>query len=266
MRNYLRCWISLYFGIMLLGVIFIPTLSAHADAPAPTYMAFRFIFHVENISIVGGKLLNCDDENCNKYTQFENSLYCLEKNSCMAYSSDPNDNTLRSTKYHKIIVNFTDKTRESNVFTFQGGGEQYNVEVENDYLNVREDNSLLSHPLVLFCFTAAEFFTVSIELIVAAIYTKIIKVKKSFLLLVVLANILSLPIVWFIFRPIFSDDIIFWSVAESFVVIFEAAFMFLFGRRYEITLKQVSILSLLMNTASFLMGLIIVYWFIHLYK
>jgi len=95
----------------------------------------------------------------------------------MAYSSDPNDHTLQSTKYHKIIISFIDKTRESNAFTFQGGGERYNVEVENDYLTVSVDNSLLSNPLLLLCFAAAEFLTISVELFVATIYINLIKVK-----------------------------------------------------------------------------------------
>ena len=254
-----RYWISLFIGLILFAMILVPTHSSSADAIAPTYIGFHFYFNAENISILGGKLLLCSDASCNQYEEYNKGTFDCTKNNCIAL---PNTDELfveNFADYEKIIIFFTDKTRESNVFPFQGKVECYDVQVEKDKLIVAESNPPLSSFVEPTCFTGAVFLTILVETIIAAIYIKIIKIQKSFLLLVVLANIISLPIVWFVFRQIINNDAVYWIVSEIFAVTFEAAFMFLFGRKYGIGIKHASILSLVMNTASFLSGLVIVY-------
>jgi len=103
-----------------------------------------------------------------------------------------------------------------------------------------------------------------LETIIAAIYGKFIKSKASLPALVIGANAISLPIVWFVLRPVISNYTIYSIVAEVFAVIFESSFMAYFGRKQGFTVKHASILSFLMNGASFLAGVGINYWFSHL--
>jgi hypothetical protein len=253
-----RYWISV-IGLILFAIILVPTHSSSADAIAPTYIDFHFYFNGKNISILGGKLLLCSDESCHQYEEYNKGTFDCMQNNCIAIPNFDEFFVNNFGDYNKIIISFTDKTRESNVFPFQGKVECYDVQVEKDKLIVSESNPPLSSFVDPNCFTGAAFLTIVVETIVAAIYIKIIKIQKSFLLLVVLANIISLPIVWFFFRQIINNNVVYWIVSEVFAVAFEAAFMFLFGRKYGISAKHASILSLVMNTASFLSGLVIVY-------
>ena len=240
-------------------MILVPTRSSSADAIAPTYIGFHFYFNGENIAILGGKLFLCSDASCNQYKEYNKGTFNCIQNNCIAIPNTDEFFVENFADYDKIIISFTDKTRESNVFPFQGKVECYDVQVGKDKLIVTESNPPLSSFIDPTCFTGAAFLTILIETIIAAIYIKVIKIQKSFLLLVVLANIFSLPIVWFVFRQIINNDGVYWIVSEVFAVTFEAVFMFLFGRKYGIGIKHASILSLVMNTASFLSGLVIVY-------
>lgn len=102
--------------------------------------------------------------------------------------------------------------------------------------------------------------TIMIELLVAFIFLKIIKTKKKIsriLGFVLLANVISWPIAFIISLTfiLFSEmgAIIF---AELFAIIFEAFFIYLTNKKF-ITLKRSFGLSILINIASFVLGLLI---------
>ena len=105
-----------------------------------------------------------------------------------------------STDYYKIVITFKDKVRTSNVFTYRGGAGDYTVQVEKDSLIVRERESPLVILLSLCCFSGIGSITILVEVIVSAIYRKIagLNANISLFLLVVLANLLSLPIVYLV--------------------------------------------------------------------
>jgi hypothetical protein len=109
-------------------------------------------------------------------------------------------------------------------------------------------------PLAIFLL--ALLLTIAIELTVAFIYLKLAKVKKAarILLFVAAANIISLPILWFVFLPLlYGLGLI---LGEAFAVVFEGLVVYYFNRK-SIKLRSAMLMSLIMNIASAVIGGII---------
>lgn len=243
------------FLLLLLVAIFTPVSSVKADAGPKSSMKFNFQFPDDKISITKGELLICPDKDCAKFESYEGYFGCTS-NSCLAY---PQGGTPRKYdySYYKMIITFTDGVRDSNVFQQQGFSAQYEVTFQQSHLIVKEDITLGSmiNPFYVIFFVASVILTIPVETIIALIYFWITKVKKSFLLMVVFANVLSLSIIWFIFPMFFKGDFwVFMVIAETFVVAFEAIFLFITGRNFRFPIIHAISLSLVMNLASFLLG------------
>lgn len=99
-------------------------------------------------------------------------------------------------------------------------------------------------------FIFALIATLLIEMIVAVIIFWILKVDKKNLLWVALMNIISLPVVWFVF-PIISIVQLMIVGAELFAFAFEASFLHYIAK---LSLKRSIITSLVLNIASFVIG------------
>lgn len=106
-------------------------------------------------------------------------------------------------------------------------------------------------------FVLALLFTLAIELAVAFLYLRAIKIKKKkrILTAVVLANIISIPILWFGF--VYFLGALGFLLGEIFAVLFEGYFIYYFNKKM-IKLKSAMIMSLVMNLASLIIGGIIV--------
>lgn len=110
-------------------------------------------------------------------------------------------------------------------------------------------------------FIASLFITVFLELVVAYLYLsslneslqKHLAGMNRMLSVVILANLMSLPIVWFVFPLIALAPIFNVAVAEAFAVLFEGLIIHMVNKT-TIGLKRVLLLSLAMNVASFLVG------------
>ena len=87
--------------------------------------------------------------------------------------------------------------------------------------------------------------TLIIELAVAAVYLAWLKLMRG-LGWVLVANLISLPFVWFVIPNV--------MVAEIFAVAVEALFLYLTNRTRGLALGHAFMLSLLMNTASYFIG------------
>lgn len=107
--------------------------------------------------------------------------------------------------------------------------------------------------LDLVFFAIALAFTLAIELAMAFLYLKVVKVKEKgrILLTVVLANVISLPLVWFGF--VFLLGGIGLLLGEIFAVVFEGCFIYLLNRK-SIKLTSAMLMSLAMNLASLVIG------------
>ena len=248
--RYSRRYSLIIYIILILLVFIIPTAQVKADAGPKA--SLNFYFQSLSSKIQEGNLLICEDEICQNFHEYKNGLQCTT-NYCEAVAS-PLD---RFSEYYKIVITFSDGVRESNVFTKQGYNAQYEVYVEKDNLLVKEKLTLLGffNPFLLIGFFVALNITATIEIGIAAIYTGLRKIKASFLWHILLVNILSLPILWFVLSKIETEsEIIFLGIGESFVIIFETVFLIFAGRKFGIPAKHAILLSIVANLASFIVG------------
>ena len=119
-----------------------------------------------------------------------------------------------------------------------------------------------------YSFLYALFFTVEIELVVAVLLLKkwsvLIKKWKKFLSIVVAANLISLPLLWIILLGVIAKiftltpaSILVATIsAEAFPIAFEAYFIYWLNRK-GITLRRAFILSIVINAATFLFGILL---------
>ena len=101
-------------------------------------------------------------------------------------------------------------------------------------------------------FVGALGLTLIIESMVTLAFLFITKISPKVLTSVIIANLISLPIVWFVFPPT-SNDLLVIFLAELFAVVFEGYFIHFFNKK-TISLKKSFALSILMNLASFFIG------------
>jgi hypothetical protein len=235
-----------------MAIVSVPAFAAKADAGPKSSMSFRFRFPNKGISIIKGKLLICPDKDCAISEAYEGYFDCTAS-SCLAYPQGPYK--FEGYDYYKLIVTFSDGVQESNVFQKRDFYSQYEVTFEQSHLIVIEKYTWGSffNPFYVMFFIASAILTIPVETIIAFIYFWIIKTKKSFLRMVVLANLLSLAIIWFIF-PIFLKVETYLFFAEAFVVVFEAIFLFIAGRNFRLPVIHAILLSIVMNIASFSLG------------
>lgn len=102
-------------------------------------------------------------------------------------------------------------------------------------------------------FTKAFFITIILELLTSFIFIFSRKLSKKILVYVVIANILSLPIVWFLFPLMKLQLPRIIVLSEIFAVLFETYFIYLPNKQI-ISFKQSLTLSILNNLVSLFIG------------
>jgi hypothetical protein len=127
----------LYFVLLSLCTLLLPTTSVRADTGPKPSMEFHFTG--EDVTIVSGILYECNQPDCSDAEPLEDlgpqGMYC-ETSRCraIAYGFAP---------YHTLEIEFTDgKTRASNVFETAGFDSKYTVTVGPDDLLVEAQFSL----------------------------------------------------------------------------------------------------------------------------
>ena len=112
-------------------------------------------------------------------------------------------------------------------------------------------------------FILALVITLILELIVGLIFVKYIRLKEQnkILFAIFLANLISFPIVWFVFPLIKMDSLLLIIFVELFAILFEGIFMH-YSLNKEFSLKNALILSSIMNFVSFFLGSTILILFI----
>ena len=252
-------WAAVGFSIALL----LSASTVYADiGPAPPTMDFTFGYQIPKTPIVNAQLLLCDDASCAQSEPFVDppnwsgrpAILDCDGDTCWAWAGG-----IGFKRYHKLVVMFADKIRESNVFTKIAYGARYVVTVGENDLSVREifspDSLLLTFfsPFQYLCFIPASILTLISETAIAALYSTRIKtlIKGAGW-----ANIISLPIVWFVFP--FVQLTFGWTflLAELFAVVFEAGFLFSLNHRTGLSWRQASTVSVLMNVGSVIVGIV----------
>lgn len=108
-------------------------------------------------------------------------------------------------------------------------------------------------------FVIALIVTLAVDLTVAAIFLKTKALPPHILVAVVIATVISLPIVWFGIA-LTGNILLVILFSELFAILFDGYFIFYLNKKI-ITLKDSLILSLAMNIASFIIGGLIYLYF-----
>lgn len=240
------------FKFLLLAsavALFFPFTLARADIGQKPTMDFRFEYEIDPVSIVEGQLLECEDEACADGKPLETlgpqHFTCTESGcSSMAYGY---------AAYHKLVITFTDRVRESNVFTKKAFEATFRVTVSETGLRVEEIGDSGGSGGGRQCCSGL-LFTLALETLVASVYLRLFGLPKAVLVWVALGSVLSLPVVWFGFPQLALSDRLVVALSEAFAVLFEAGLIYLAARR-SMPFKHAAALSLVMNGASFLFGL-----------
>ncbi len=236
-----RCALWLIAALLLL-----PAVPAWADVGPKPSMSFTFKYEGDPIAIVEGQLIECEDEECASAKPLEEAgpqrFSCTETEcSSIAYGY---------ADYHKLVITFADGTRESNVFTKKAMAARYQVTVSADGLQVQE----VRNPIGRLCCPSI-FVTLVLETLVAVGYLRTFSLPHAALGWVPLASVLTLPVVWLAFPHLRLAQGWITGLSEGFAVLFETGFLYLATWR-SLSLRHAFLLSLIMNAASFLAGLL----------
>lgn len=230
---------------LLLGMInmLLPLNIVKADTgPKPT-MQFNFKFQGQPVAIVGGEQLECGDPSCTDGKPLMvggPQRFTCTADSCgsLAYGYKP---------YHKLVIQFADRTRESNVFQKRGFSAVYDVTVTDTGIQIEETYTNVN-------LLPALVFTLVIETLAAGVYLLVFRQRRAVLKWVPLASLISLPLVWFFILRSPLPALVSTSVAEGFAVLFEAGFIYALSRK-TFSPRHAFSMSLVMNAASFLLPL-----------
>jgi hypothetical protein len=237
-----RLTLSIALLLTLINLL-LPLSIVNADTgPKPT-MTFTFKFQGQPIVIVGGEQLECNDPTCADGKPLMvggPQRFTCTADSCgsLAYGYRP---------YHKLVIQFADRTRESNVFQMRGFNATYDVTVTESGLQVEE---IFANVNLL----PALVFTLIVETIAAGIYLLVFRLHRGTLKWVPLASLITLPLVWFFILRSPLPAAVSTGLAEGFAVLFEAGFIYLLSRK-AFSPKHAFAMSLVMNAASFLLPL-----------
>lgn len=260
------------FGILLL--LLIPFIHADTSPFGYSNAVLNFLVTYDNQSIEENfrtDILMCLEEGC-KYDMTDECSKGICTFSYYRIERVPHEMRLQ--------VSLHDKTFTSGAFNFSRTKSlhEYYYEVNispdgkmtitNNNGEIGQNNGYLGaatgYYQVLIIFVCALILTILIELVVLIIFLRRWKVKKwkRPILSLVLADVISVPLVWIIFIGLVSRLALIFQllsiliavvVAEAFAVVFEAYFIYWLNKN-AISLKRSFILSIVMNIASFIIG------------
>ncbi len=237
--------------LMVLFILLLPPAPASADVGPKPSMHFSFVYEIDEVAIISGEQIECDEETCADGAPLEElgpqGFNCYE-GSCSSLAYGYAD-------YHKLIIVFSDRTRESNVLEKKSFSASYTVTVTEDALIVKERTSLGS--LFKSCLCCPGFLsTVVLETLVAGLYLAAFHLPRVALGFVPLASLFTLPLVWFAFPLLPLETGWVTALSEVVAVGLEILFLYLVARRH-VSLKHIISLSVLMNAISFSIGLLL---------
>jgi len=124
------------FILALIISFCIPLTNALADTGPNPKMDFEIQYNIAPVSVESAKLMLCDDLDCKASQEVLGPFWC-DQNSC-SYRYGGNT-------YYKLVITYSDKTRESNVFQKTRYNSSFIVIVKQDGLQVTENWSGLPY-------------------------------------------------------------------------------------------------------------------------
>ncbi len=245
----------------LLALLMLFSQFACADTGPIPSMTFYLDYETSKpvtLMTSGNSQIECSDKDCIDGKPLAQmgpyGFSCDRNNQCFSRGDGISIEYAYPGNYHKLVLNFSDAVRESNVFIAESDKYHvvFNVRVTDTGLIVSEIKPPISEQS---SFPLALCITIILELVVAVLFLLATNSGKGFdriLASVMVVNLVSLPFVWFVFPPLFPG-IAAIVLAELFALVFEAGAIF-FANKQFITLKRAFILSFLMNAVSLFIG------------
>lgn len=237
---------------VLLMLILLPCVSGDIG-PKPS-MKFNLVYETQGVpELIDGQHIECDDAGCLDARPLER--LGPQGFDCTQYEC--NSMSYGYSKYHRLVINFSDQQRQSNIFKSSAYNAEFNVRVTDTGLVVEEVppfKRITSGDILIF--VTALVITLILELLVAFVFVSVKEEPRSILVGVLVANMVSLPIVWLVFPYLPLHFLLVILFSEIFAVLFEGYFIYLFTKK-TLSLVMSLILSLLMNLCSFIIGGII---------
>jgi hypothetical protein len=232
------------FVLAVIIFLFTPSITALADAGPHPIMDFELRYKVDSALVKNAKLIICKGVTCEESWQATFPFGCVQ-NSCRTLYGD--------SEYYKLVIEFSDKTRESNVFHKTRYSSSFIVTVNQDDLQVTEMWSSLPYNLndQALLFLVALAITLPSELFVAYVFFRV-KDRPYKKMPIVIASLISLPVVWFVIPFLKLDVYIALLLGELFAFLFEA--WYLHKRIENISYGTSLWLSLFMNLTSFFLA------------
>lgn len=172
-------------------------------------------------------------------------LVCKSPQECrsLAYGYQP---------YHKLMFVFTDDTLYSPMFDKQAFSSTYDVTVTDTGITVKNTTHWFFREDNPYPFLRALITTLLIELGGLWVVLLLFRYpqKKRFLLVALLANLISLPVFWFGIMGVMNSTAGWW-LGELFVIVFETLFIWYFMGKAT-PLGRMALLALFLNFLSML--------------
>lgn len=238
-------------AILLLALL-LPLTSA--DMGPRDAQRFNLIYETsEPVTLIDCQLIKCEDEECHNRELLNPDRYecfeCAQKECRLEYVHS---------RHNMLIINFSDRERQSNVFKLNEYSTEFDVRVTDSELIVGD-----AMPLAIATFTKLPgaislLMTTILELIAALIFIAVMDKPMRILLAVLIGNLISFPSLMQLVNHIGGSDTIIFIILvfEVFVVLFEGFVMYLFAKK-TMSIPQSLGLSLLMNSTSFLIGMVL---------
>jgi len=220
-----------------------------ADAGPKPSMKFKFVYRTTHpVKVVDGWQFESQFQSFNIYDTLRRQgpqgfNVSQDKASSVSYSYED---------FHRIVIQFDDRKRESNVFADESFNSQYEMTIFDDRLEVKDVTPFMKDSSVWSAFIKALLLTLSLELMVAFVYLKLSKKPSKILLFVILGNLITLPVVWFLF-PLFLNVGAAFVAGELFAFVTEAFFLLLTCKKW-FKPSGAFLLSFIMNSMSLLIG------------
>lgn len=256
-----------FFAILGIFLLFLAPL-VYADTGPHTAVRLEFYVTYNNTPIIenfSAGIVTCwQEENCS--WEVDNAAFCQDSVCSFDYYRIE-----RIPSHMRLLINLNEENFSSDVINFSWTKSPlfYNLSIMPDDKVIITPSPKPENPgnlLLWLPFIGALLLTIAIELIVSIIFLKRWKISskkwRKPLLTVVIADIISVPLVWIIFFCIVAMLAAFfqsWSIliaitiAEAFAVVFEAYALFRFNKKI-LPLKRAFILSIVMNLASCIIG------------
>lgn len=231
--------------ILIVALLLVPSFSVQADTgPHPT-MEFQLVWLIPRVSVMDAALYNCEDSICEDPVKVGGPFSCSNEGCWYNYGSEG---------FYKLVIEFDDQTRESNVFEKRGFSAVFVTDVNAADLLVEQTNFpvpyAFSTQFLGFVFSLP--ITWFIEIAVGVFLLRRWNYPRRWGLILVL-NLITLPFVWFIFPLMNVETLYALGMGELFAFLFESISYFLAMKKEGMTIGQAFLLGLWTNLASIIL-------------